>query len=114
MMEIRNDKAGLVLETRALGFDHARVWPVAFSALEQVLGKDATKALCFHIFDRTGMAVGTLLMQDPGRFEETIASILQCDTDILLGSVCSILNSEFGLDGSQKSLTAIIQEVKTR
>jgi hypothetical protein len=41
-----------------------------------------------------------------------VASIIECDIEILLNSICSSLNKEFGLDCKPNSLLDTIKELK--
>lgn len=113
-MNVRNDKSGPVLEGQVHGIDPSEIWSVAFSTLERVLGRDASRALCFHIFLRTGKHVGMLLLDDPKQFAEVIESIIQCDIDVLLNSISSSLNEAFGLDCKPNSLVHTIRELKEK
>ncbi len=54
------------------------------------------------------------MIEDPDKFAEVIESIIKCNIDILLNSICSRLNKEFGLDCKSNSLHDTIMELKER
>ncbi|MEM3160980.1 MAG: hypothetical protein QXJ74_09385 [Nitrososphaera sp.] len=110
-MNGREDEAGPVLERPQLGFDHSRVWQSALWSLEQVLGRDTTAALCFHISTQSGMPVGRLLIEDPEGFRQTMLSILQGDVDVILKRVAYSTCAEFGLERKDPSFVKVIHDL---
>lgn len=79
--------------------------------MEQMLGRDTTAALCFHISTQSGMAVGRLLIEDPARFRKTMISILQGDVDMILNRVASSLCAEFELGGTDPSFVKVMHDL---
>lgn len=90
------------------------IWQVALSSLEQVLGRETTAALCFHISTESGISVSRLLAEHPEKFRKTMISILQADVDMILNRVASSLCEEFGLDSSHHSFVEVIRELKKK
>lgn len=90
------------------------VWQVALSSLEQVLGREITTALCFHISTQSGMSVSRLLIENPEKFRQTMISILQADVDMILDRIALSLREEFGLDERHRSFVGVVRELRKK
>lgn len=80
--------------------------------MEQVLGREITAALCFHISTQSGMSVVRLLIENPERFRQTMISILQADVDMILDRVALGLRDGFELGKSHRSFVGVISELR--
>jgi hypothetical protein len=109
-----NDEWRSVLERPSEVVDYTRVWRVVISALEELLGQDATRALCFHISKRTGMAIDKLVLDKPELFRETAILLVDSSIDKVLDKVGARLLQEFGIKQDQHSFLAVVDRLKNR
>lgn len=113
-MNGREDGSRPILERPHVDPIDSRLCEVTLSSLEQILGREVTVALCFHISTQSGRSVNRLLIENPEAFRRTMISILQADVDMLLDRVAHSLCEEFGLDERQRSFVGVIRELRKK
>lgn len=111
-MNERKEEFGSVLERPIESVDYAEAWSVALSTLENLLGKEACSALCFHMSERTGVAICVLMMEDPEEFKKTMISIVKSDVDPVLDKIAFNLSKEFGIGNGKLTFAQVIEELK--